>query len=164
VRTSTVTAQLIGPDNVPRVLEAAVAHPPGSYPFTFTAYDAEGTWRWVVQATDDLGRVSTVERSFRFDRTLKALTAPAVAVGRVPIRFTLARPATVRARIETKNGVVVQTLTAAQLQPGPQQLVWDGRFPQGTTAYAGSYVAHVFATSAVGTSDLAVQFTFRRAG
>jgi hypothetical protein len=51
-----------------------------------------------------------------------------------------------------------------QLPSGAQQLVWDGRFPQGTRAYAGSYVAHVFATSSVGTSDLAVQFAFRRAG
>jgi hypothetical protein len=164
VRPSTVTAQLIGPDNVPRVLETAVAHPPGSYPFTFTGYDAEGTWRWVVQATDDLGRVSTIDRAFRYDTTLKSLAAPAVAVGRAPIRFTLSRPASVRVRIETRNGVVVQTLPAVQLPSGAQQLVWDGRFPQGTRAYAGSYVAHVFATSSVGTSDLAVQFAFRRAG
>jgi hypothetical protein len=119
-------------------------------------------WRWVVQATDDLGRLSTIDRAFRYDTTLKGLTAPAVAIGRAPIRFTLSRPAIVRVRIETRTGVVVQTLPAVPLQPGAQQLVWDGRFPQGTTAYGGSYVAHVFATSSVGTSDLAVQFGFRR--
>ena len=77
VRPSKVTAQLIGPDNVPRVLEAAVAHPPGSYPFTFTSYDVEGTWHWNVQATDDLGRSSTIDRTFRYDTTLKGLSASA---------------------------------------------------------------------------------------
>ncbi len=58
VRPSKVTAELIGPDGVPRVLEADVPHDPGVYPGTFAAYDAEGTWHWHVQATDDLGRVS----------------------------------------------------------------------------------------------------------
>jgi hypothetical protein len=163
VRQSTVTAQLIGPDNVPRVLESAVAHPPGSYAFAFTAYDVEGTWHWRVQATDDLGRVSTIDRTFRYDTTLKALSAPRLARTRAAVRFTLARAATVRLRIETKSGVVVRVLPAASLQAGPQQLVWDGRLPHGTKAYGGVYVAHVFVTSSVGTSDLAVQFGFRRA-
>jgi hypothetical protein len=40
--------------------------------------------------------------------------------------------------------------------------VWDGTLPQGTRAYGGVYVAHVFATSDVGTSDIAVPFAFRR--
>ena len=163
VRPSTVTAQLIGPDNVPRVLESGIAHAPGSYPFTFTAYDAEGTWRWSVQATDDLGRVSTIERTFRYDTTLKGLAAPRVATGSATIRFTLARSAAVRLRIETKGGVVVRALPTANLQPGAQRLVWDGRLPHGTRAYGGTYVAHLTYTSSVGTSDLTVQFGFRRA-
>jgi hypothetical protein len=49
------------------------------------------------------------------------------------------------------------------LQPGSQSIVWDGRLPLGTRAYSGTYVAHVFATSSVGTSDLALPFSFRRA-
>jgi hypothetical protein len=162
VRPSTVNTQLIGPDNVPRVLEAAVAHVPGSYPFTFTNYDVEGTWHWNVQATDDLGRVSTIDRAFRYDTTLKALTAPRVAHARAAIRFNLSRTASVRLRIETKNGIVVRTLPPAPLAAGPQQIVWDGRLPHGTKAYGGVYVAHVFVTSSVGASDLAVQFGFRR--
>jgi hypothetical protein len=164
VRQSTVTAQLVGPDNVPRVLESTAAHPPGSYPLTFTAYDAEGSWRFVVQASDDLGRVSTIERAYRYDTTLKALAAPRVATGRATVRFTLARAATVRMRIETKGGVVVRALPAVTLQPGAQQVVWDGRLPHGTRAYGGTYVAHLTYTSSVGTSDVAVQFGFRRGG
>jgi len=161
VRPSTVTAKLVGPNGVAHVLESAVQHPAGSYPFTFTSYDAEGTWHWNVQATDDLGRVSTVDRTFRYDTTLRGLTVPA-ARGRALVRFTLARPAKVSLQIETATGVVMKTLPAVSLPAGAQSLAWDGTLPQGTRAYAGTYVAHVFATSSAGTSDLAVQFSFRR--
>jgi hypothetical protein len=34
--------------------------------------------------------------------------------------------------------------------------------PQGTRAYAGAYVAHVFVTSAIGATDLTVPFSYRR--
>ena len=162
VRPSKVTAQLIGPDNVPRVLEAAVAHPPGSYPFTFTSYDVEGTWHWNVQAIDDLGRTSTIDRTFRYDTTLKGLSAPQLARGRATFRFTLSRAAKVRLQIETKTGVVMRSQAPVALSAGTQSVVWDGRLPLGTKAYSGTYVGHVFATSSVGTSDLALQFAFRR--
>jgi exopolysaccharide biosynthesis protein len=163
VRPSKVTAQLVGPDNVPRVLEAAVSHPAGSYPFTFTSYDVEGTWHWNVQATDDLGRPSTIDRTFRYDTTLKSLSAPRPARGRAAFRFTLSRASKVRLQIETKTGVVMRSLPPVSLSAGPQSVVWDGRLPLGTRAYTGTYVGHLFSTSSVGTSDLAVQFAFRRA-
>jgi hypothetical protein len=162
VRPSKVTAQLIGPDNVPRVLESGVQHDPGSYSFTYSTFDAEGTWHWNVTATDDLGRISTVDRPFRYDTTLHGVSAPKTAVGSATIRFTLSRPASVRLRIETSGGVTVRDLPAVQLQPGARSLVWDGRLPHGTRAYGGAYVAHLFATSEVGTSELVVPFGFRR--
>jgi exopolysaccharide biosynthesis protein len=163
VRPSKVTAQLIGPDNVPRPLETAVQHDPGSYPFTYSTFDREGTWHWNVTATDDLGRVSTIDRSFRFDTTLRGVTAPKSAIAQAAIRFTLSRPASIRLRIETKNGVLVRALPPAALQPGVRSLIWDGKLPHGTRAYGGVYVAHLFATSDVGTSDVAAPFAFRRA-
>ncbi|HZT90976.1 MAG TPA: phosphodiester glycosidase family protein [Gaiellaceae bacterium] len=162
VRPSTVTAQLIGPDGKPRVVQNAVQEQPGSYAPAFTSYDVEGTWKWDVQATDDLGRKSESVQTFRYDTTLRALTAPRVAHGSAAIAFTLSRPGSVVLRVETQSGVVVRTLPPAALQPGRQSLVWDGTLPHGTRAYGGTYVAHVFATSAVGTSDLAVPFAFRR--
>ena len=163
VRPSVVTAQLVGPDGVPHVLEAAVQHPPGFYPFTYSSFDVEGTWHWSVSAKDDLGRSSTIDRPFRYDTTLRGLATPAVARGTASIRFTLSRPARVVLRIETTSGVLVRTLPAAGLPAGAQALVWDGRLPEGAKAYSGVYVAHVFATTATGTSDLAGQFSFRRA-
>jgi hypothetical protein len=164
VRPSKVTAQLIGPDGLPRPpFESGVQHDPGSYLFTSSTFDQEGTWHWNVTATDDLGRVSTIDRPFRYDTTLRAVTAPRLARKIATIRFTLSRAASVRLRIETRTGVVVRSLKAVALQPGGRSTVWDGTLPQGTKAFGGAYVAHVFATSAVGTSDVAVPFAFRRA-
>ena len=162
VRPSKVTAQLIGPDNVARPLETDVQHDPGSYTFTYSTFDQEGNWRWRVTATDDLGRVSTIDRPFRYDTTLRAVTAPRTATAQATIRFTLSRPASVRLRVETKGGIEVRTLGPVSLQAGAGSVVWDGRLPHGTRAYGGVYVAHVFATSSAGTSDIAVPFAFRR--
>jgi hypothetical protein len=162
VRPSTVTAALVGPDGVARVLENAVAHTPGSYSLPFQPLDAEGGWHWRVQAIDDLGRTSVADRAFRYDTTLKGLTVPALSRGRLTVRFTLARPAKVRLRIETRTGVTMREVSPADLAAGAQQVVWDGRLPQGTRAYGGTYVAHVIWTSTVGTSELAVPFAFRR--
>src|SRR6266536_2385145 len=162
VRPSTVTAQLIGPNGVLHPLEQAVQHPPGSYSFVVSSFDAEEAWRWNVSATDDLGRVSTAERSFRYDTTLRGLVAPKTAHRQAAIRFTLSRPAKVRLQIETTGGVVVRALPVVPLAAGAQAIVWDGRLPLGTRAYSGRYVAHVFVTSELGTSDLATPFAFRR--
>ena len=162
VRPSKVTAQLIGPDNVARPLETAVQHDPGSYSFTYSTFDVEGNWHWNVTATDDLGRVSTIDRPFRYDTTLRGVTALKLSLGFAPIRFTLSRPASIRLQIETKNGVIMRTLPPVSLQAGARSVIWDGTLPQGTRAYGGVYVAHVFATSSVGTSDIAVPFAFRR--
>jgi hypothetical protein len=162
VRPSTVTDALVGPDGVARVLESGVAHPPGTYPLSFGAYDLEGAWHWRVQATDDLGRVSTVDQAFRYDKTLTGLAVATPARGSAVVRFALTRPAKVRLRIETKDGVVVRELPATSLQSGARQLVWDGVLPQGTRAYAGAYVAHVFVTSAIGATDLTEPFSYRR--
>ena len=164
VRPSVVTAELIGPNNQAHVLESAVQHDPGSYPFSYSTFDVEGTWHWNVTATDDLKRTSTIDRTFRYDTTLRGLSAPKLARGTAAIHFTLSRPASVKLRIETTNGVLVREVAPVSLPAGAQSVVWDGRLPHGTRAYGGSYVAHVFVTSSVGTSDLSVPFSFRRSG
>ncbi|HZQ80439.1 MAG TPA: phosphodiester glycosidase family protein [Gaiellaceae bacterium] len=162
VRPSTVTAKLVAPDGTSDVLENAVQHVPGSYTFTAPALTVEGTWHWNVTATDDTGQTSTIDRTFRYDTTLSGLTAPKVATGTAAIRFTLSRPATVKLQVETQSGIVIETLPTASLQAGAQSLTWDGTLTTGTRAYAGTYVAHVFVTSSVGTSDLSVPFSYKR--
>jgi hypothetical protein len=162
VRPSTVTAQLVGPDGAAHVLEAAVKHDPGTYAFSFGTFDHEGTWDWKVTATDAAGAVSTADRTFRYDTTLRAVAVPKSARGSVTVRFTLSRPASVKLQIETPGGVVLDTVPTAQLPAGAQSVTWDGRLQGGTRAYGGAYVAHLFATSSAGTSDVAAQLTFRR--
>lgn len=164
VRPSTVTAQLQAPDGTLRPLETSVQQPPGTYTLPMPALDQEGTWQLVVGAVDDLGRASNATRSFRYDTTLTALSVPRSARGRLTVTFTLARPASVRLVIEAPTGVVVRDLGATSLTAGSRSLVWDGKLPQGSPAFAGSYVAHVYVTSAVGSSDESAPFAFRRAG
>ena len=88
VRPSTVTAELVGPNGVVHVLESSVAHPPGTYSNSANDFDAEGEWHWNVTATDDLHRVSTIDRTFRVDSTLRGLVVPALARGQAthPVR------------------------------------------------------------------------------
>jgi hypothetical protein len=162
VRPSTVTAQLIGPDGVPRVLEAGVQQPAGTYTSTYGTFDREGTWHWNVTATDDLGRRTTMDTSFRYDTTVRGLVVPQTARGRLSIRFALSRPARVQLSIETPGGVVLRTLPVARLRPGARSVAWDGRLPLGSRAYAGTYVAHLAVKSEVGASDLSAAFQYRR--
>ena len=162
VRPSTVTAQLVGPDGTAHVLEGGVQHPAGTYAFTYGTFDHEGTWHWDVSATDDLGRTSSVDRTFRYDTTLQGLAAPRAARGTASFRFTLTRPAQVQLRIETQGGVVLRALAPASLAAGAQALTWDGRLQLGSRAYAGTYVADLTVASDVGTSDLSATFAYRR--
>jgi hypothetical protein len=164
VRASSVTAQLQAPDGSLRPLETSVQHPPGTYTLPMPPLDQEGTWQLVVNAVDDLGRPSSAERSFRDDATLTALTVPRAAHGRVAVGFTLSRPAAVRLVIETPAGVPVRDLGSSSLAAGRRSLVWDGRLPHGSPAFAGGYLAHIYVTSAVGSSDESASFSFRRAG
>jgi Phosphodiester glycosidase/FlgD Ig-like domain len=164
VRPSTVTARLQAPDGTVLPLATSVQQPPGTYTLPMPALNQEGAWQFTVDAVDDLGRASSAERSFRYDTTLTALAVPRNARGRVTVGFTLSRPASVKLVIETPSGVVVRDLGATSLAAGRRSLVWDGKLPQGSSAFAGSYVAHVSYTSAVGASDESAAFTFRRAG
>jgi hypothetical protein len=162
VRPSTVTSEVVGADGVAHVLESGVQHPAGTYSFPYATFDREGTWHWNVTATDDLGRASSADRTFRYDATLRGLTAPRAARGTAAFRFTLSRAAQVTLQIETQTGVVLRPLAPVSLPPGPGTVTWDGRLPQGSPAFAGTYVAQLTVASDVGTSDLFVTFSFRR--
>jgi hypothetical protein len=161
VRPSSVTAQLVAPDGTQTVLDSG-SRAAGTYTFTQSTFAAEGLWHWSVSATDDLGRPSTIDRTFRVDGTLRGLAAPRPARGSATFRFTLARAASVRLQVVTSAGVVLRTLPAQQLAAGPAAVSWDGRLPGGTPAYGGADVAQLTVTSSVGTSVLAAPFAFRR--
>src|SRR3954451_14402663 len=79
VRTADVNAQLLGPDG--RAYASDIGHhAPGTATFAFPGAVAspaalpEGTYRWVVSATDVLGRHSAMERDLLLDNTLDRMT------------------------------------------------------------------------------------------
>ena len=164
VRPSTVSAVLVPPDRLPRVVDAGEGKQPGYYRYPYTELDQEGTWRWVVNATDDLARPSTSDRAFHVDFTLSALHVPRSlprSAG-VTVRFTLSRPARVALRIETRLGTIVKTIQPRALAAGDQSLFWDAHLTPKKKAFAGAYVARVIATSEIGTMNLAAPFTLRK--
>jgi hypothetical protein len=173
VRPSAVTVSLVGPDGVARqTTQTQLA--PGIYPFQWNGRKAdgspeqEGLWRFTVGAADDLGRTSSVERDFSLDLTLGSprTIGPALMVPRPKSRavasFNLTRQARVTTRIETASAVVVRKLGRTLVGPGTLTVSWNGTADSGGTVYSGRYVAHVIATSPIGTSELTAPFTVRR--
>ena len=173
VRPSNVTANLLGPDGVPRFTFSGPAAP-GTYPLDWPGTkpdgtpEAEGRWRWVVSATDDLGQVSSAERPFQLNRTLgfAAPVVPALAVPRTAPRavatFRLTRAATVTSRIETVSGVLLRTLPRQRAAAGELEVAWDGKTDGGAVVYSGRYLAEVTATTGIGAVTLGAAFIVRR--
>ena len=179
VRPSTVEAKLIGPDGSVGY-DATEARLPGTYALTWPsgsksrrsrtlAQVALGRWRWVVNATDDQARQSSMERAFWLNDTLgylrvapRAVRLRARAGNRVVARFRLAHPATVVGTISTTTGVLVRRIGPVKLGAGARSLRWNGRYRSGRLAYRGSYVFSVFAKNSYGPVTLAQTFGVRR--
>jgi hypothetical protein len=179
VRPSTVTARLIGPDGSDGYTSTD-ARLPGTYQVTWPsgstserrrvlAQLALGRWRWVANATDDLGRQSSMERAFWVNDTLGYLRVAPKAVrlrarGRnlVVARFRLAHPAAVVGTIATRTGVLVKRIGPVRLGQGNRSLRWNGRYRSGRLAYRGSYVFSVYAKNSYGPVTLAQTFGVRR--
>jgi hypothetical protein len=173
VRPGTVQANLVGPNGVTLPIDAA-PRAPGTYRFTWAGVGAnaapgpEGSWRFVVTATDDLGQASTAERTFALNNTLAALAVQPRALKlrmkrtRLVASFSLARTAKITATIETPKGIVVRVLSRRSAGAGAQRVAWNGRSGAGGLAYAGSYRLHVSAANALGRVDLYAPFTARR--
>lgn len=160
VRPSTVHARLIGPDGSEQVLDSGPKPAAGVYRFTWAGPGAEGAWRFVVDATDDLGRASTAERTFSLNTTLGAVRATRTSVrrrGTVRVSFTLARPAEVRARIATSGGASVGSIAPRDLPAGTQTLSWRVRGIR-----TGRYQVRVTAQNAAGTVTQSAPFIVRR--
>ena len=174
VRPSTVTANLLGPDGVPRFTFSGPVEP-GTYPLDWPGTkpdgtpEAEGRWRWVVSATDDQERDSSIERAFWVNDTLGFLRVSPRAArfkarrrNRVVARFRLTHTATVVGTVRTRTGVLVRRLGPVRLGAGTRAIRWDGRYRSGRLAYRGSYVFSVFAKNAYGPVTLAKPFGVRR--
>ena len=160
VRPSNVTASVVGPDGTVHAIDSGDRQP-GTYTFSWSSYDLEGTWTWSVKATDDLGRASEADQSFRYDLTLSSLRVPKASREGASASFSLSRPASVGLMVETSLGTTVASTSPVPLDAGSHTLAWDGRTATGTAAPAGAYVVHVVATSPLGTSDLSAPVSLR---
>ena len=173
VRPSTVTASLIGPDGIPRRTETGF-HDPGTFRTTWSGrtpdggVEPEGRWRWVVDALDDQGQHSKVERRFYLNRTLGYLRVRPTRVvvhrngGSLRVGFRLAHPAVVTVTIRNARGARVKAIRR-RLGSGQRTIRWNGRYGNGVRAYSGTYVASVQAANAFGPTELERRFLVRRA-
>jgi len=163
VRPSTVNARLVAPDGSEQPVDVGPKTAVGTYRFPLAASAPEGSWRFVVDSTDDLGRASQAERSFSLNNTLGSLTVgSARRGGTVRGGFTLSRAAQVRATILTASGSTVRSLPARSRAAGAQTITWNGRSTYGSLVRAGRYQLRVTAQNAVGTVSLTAPFTIRR--
>jgi flagellar hook assembly protein FlgD len=169
VRASQVTASLVGPDRSTRTLVQDVEQP-GVHTVDWDGKDAaEGNWRFVVTATDDLGHATSADRTFALNDTLGSVAVtPASAQLRrdasevVAATFDLAHPASVTVTVEKRSGIVIATLLSKQLDPGTQKVVWNGRLSTGSLATTGEYQVRVVAANSIGKTTVTAPFTARR--
>jgi hypothetical protein len=163
-RPSTVSAKLTAPDGSSRELDAG-QKPPGWYRVSWDGKDAsgavapEGTYKWSVSATDDLGRTSTAERTFTLDDTLGF---PRIGRNARTVGFTLVRDAVIRVTVEDRYGDILRTVAAGRRAAGAVAIRWNGRDGRRKLLRAGSYVVHLAATSAIGLSELRLPLRIRR--
>ena len=163
VRGSTVNARLVAPDGTEQPVDAGAKTSVGTYRFPLAATAPEGTWRFVVDSTDDLGRASQAERSFSLNNTLASLTSGSVRRGgTVRGTFTLIRPAQVRGTILSTSGATLRTLPPRSLAAGAQSITWNGRSAYGSLVRAGRYQLRVTAANGIGTVSLTAPFTISR--
>jgi hypothetical protein len=173
VRSSTVTASLIGPDRIPRQTQTGI-RTPGTYRLTWNGRtptggpQPEGLWRWVITALDDQNQQSSVERAFYLNNTLGYLRVQPSRVvvrrrgGTLRVGFRLAHSALVTVTIETASGARVRTIQR-RLRAGQMSVRWDGRYGNGVRAFSGPYVARVRTSNTFGKAELMRRFSVRRA-
>ena len=117
VRPSQVTATVVGPDRSVLTL-AQDSEQAGVHTLQWDGKTAvEGSWRFSVTATDDLGHTTTADRQFAVNQTLGFLQVAPKGAG-ATATFQLAHSATVTVTVEKANGIVLATLLSKKLDPG----------------------------------------------
>jgi flagellar hook assembly protein FlgD len=154
VRASQVTATVVGPDRSTHTL-AQDTEQPGVHTLTWDgAASVEGSWRFSVTATDDLGHTTTADRQFALNQTLGFLQVTPSSGG-ATATFQLAHAASVTVTVEKANGIVLATLLSKKLEVGPQSVTWTGHLGTG-------YRVRVVASNATGKATLVSPLTTRR--
>jgi hypothetical protein len=130
----------------------------------------DGTWRWVVEATDRRGLTSKMQRRFVVNKTLGfvELSKNVLRIwpkhrGRIVVSFRLANRADVAVTIRKPTGRLVRKLVAGtELAPGRYAAVWNGLNRSGDYVRSGKYVARVRATNSLGAVQIEKRFRVER--
>lgn len=166
VRPSTVDARLVGPDGVARQLDVA-PRIPGTYAFSWDGLALDGTpalegrWQWVVTAVDDLGRQSSMTRTFALNRTLGFVGVRSGRQPRLRTSFVLTRPAFVTVRVVSTGASVLKTLARRPFAAGAAAVTWNGVRADGRRARAGAYTVRIEASNEVGRVTVVRRFSLR---
>jgi hypothetical protein len=121
---------------------------------------ANGRWKLLVSATDDVGQPSTMTQVFTVNTTLGYLgTAPRKLflppLGRdLSISWRQGQLARVVVTVETPAGEIVRTLAIRRYPLGNPAVVWNGLGRDKKAVKGGKYVVHVVAKNALGTVEL----------
>lgn len=121
---------------------------------------ANGRWKLVVSAIDDIGQPSAMEQVFTVNTTVGyLLTAPRKLflppLGRdLAITWKQSRVARVVVTVETSAGEVVRTLARRSYPSGRPALAWNGLDRKRKAVKGGKYVVRVVAKNALGTIEL----------
>ena len=173
VRPSTVTANLLGPDGVPRFTfsgPVGARHLSARLAGDEARRDTGGRGPLALGRQRDRRRGAGVLRRAlvpaqphpRLRGAGRARARGAARRPRAVATFRLTRAATVTSRIETVSGVLLRTLPRQRAAAGDLEVAWDGKTDGGAVVYSGRYVAEVTATNELGAVTLGAAFTVRR--
>ncbi len=177
VRPSTVTVKLTAPNRRVAFTET-VERPPGVVEIPFPGFDTQsvgarrapplnGRWTLTTRALDDLGRETTMSRTFKVNTTLgflrvrKLLFLPPGGRNH-PIVWRQGRLARVTVTIEDSGGRVIRTLALRRYRSGPRQVLWNGLDRGGKRVRGGVYTARIVARNTLGISELAAPVRVRQ--
>jgi hypothetical protein len=145
---------------------------PGSYPVAFppagTDAVTEGKWRLHAEATDDLGRVTAMARTFVVNATL-GFVRPERRVLRLPpqgaplrILWRLTRQARVTVTVVTARGETARVFPARLYEAGERSLTWNGLGRGRVPVATGTYLVRVRAVNALGVVEQVTPVRVRR--
>jgi Phosphodiester glycosidase len=169
VRRSDVLLRLVRPDGAVR-WRSRGTRLPGTFANTFSSTRAiEGTWRWVVSATDARGRTSQMARSFVVNKTLgflqlskERMRVRSFSGGRLVVSVRLTNPARFGVTVRRRGRIVRTLYFNPQLRPGAYAVVWNGKNAANRIVRSGIYTVRVRAHNALGTTMLERTVRVRR--
>ncbi|MGH3023870.1 MAG: phosphodiester glycosidase family protein, partial [Gaiellaceae bacterium] len=163
VRRSSVDVRLVRPNGTTAWRFTGVVRPQRLTRKVGAPGMAEGSWRWVAEATDvQSGRESRMARAFVVNRTLGHLRLSKERMrvvtgrgGRLGFSATLTRPARLDVTVRSSSGRVVRRLFRGERGRGTHAWRWQGRNAARSVVPSGTYTVRISAANALGTVALA---------